>query len=130
MMVDGRCVAEVLGEVRPHGLEDLGQNRGGRVVVEIDSAHEAPRVILRLSQGYSVRCGRLLRNLLYDYRCDRRAKIWRTRGSCIAMVEGFWIVQYEGVQGNGGGVVVFMKGRVLGGDTGFVYTGTYQSTEK
>ena len=46
------------------------------------------------------------------------------------MVEGFWIVQYEGVQGNGGGVVVFMKGRVLGGDTGFVYTGTYQSTEK
>ena len=46
------------------------------------------------------------------------------------MVEGFWIVQYEGVQGNGGGVVVFMKGRVLGGDTGFVYTGTYQTNEK
>jgi hypothetical protein len=46
------------------------------------------------------------------------------------MVEGFWIVQYEGVQGNGGGVAIFMKGRVLGGDTGFVYTGTYQTNEK
>jgi len=42
------------------------------------------------------------------------------------MVEGFWIVQYEGVAGNGGGVVVFMRGRVLGGDTGYVYTGTYK----
>jgi hypothetical protein len=46
------------------------------------------------------------------------------------MVEGFWIVQYEGIQGNGGGVVVFLKGHVLGGDTGFVYTGTYESDEK
>jgi hypothetical protein len=46
------------------------------------------------------------------------------------MVEGFWIVQYEGVQGNGGGVAVFMKGRILGGDTGFLYTGTYQTDEE
>jgi type III secretion system (T3SS) negative regulator GrlR len=46
------------------------------------------------------------------------------------MVEGFWVVQYEGVQGNGGGVVVFTKGHVLGGDTGFVYTGTYQTDER
>ena len=46
------------------------------------------------------------------------------------MVEGFWIVQYEGVQGNGGGVVIFMKGHVLGGDTGFVYTGDYQTDER
>jgi hypothetical protein len=46
------------------------------------------------------------------------------------MVEGFWIVQYEGVQGNGGGVVFFIKGRVFGGDSGFVYTGTYQTDEK
>lgn len=41
------------------------------------------------------------------------------------MVEGFWIVQYEGIQGNGGGVVLFLKGRVLGGDSGYIYTGTY-----
>lgn len=42
------------------------------------------------------------------------------------MIEGLWIVQYEGVQGNGGGVVVLLKGHVLGGDNGFVYTGAYR----
>ena len=46
------------------------------------------------------------------------------------MVEGFWIVQYEGIQGNGGGVVVFLKGHVLGGDNGFIYTGRYKNDEK
>jgi T3SS negative regulator,GrlR len=46
------------------------------------------------------------------------------------MVEGFWIVQFEGVQGNGGGVVFFLKGRIFGGDSGFVYTGDYQTDEK
>jgi hypothetical protein len=46
------------------------------------------------------------------------------------MVEGFWIVQFEGVQGNGGGVVIFLKGHVLGGDSGFIYTGTYETDEK
>jgi hypothetical protein len=39
-------------------------------------------------------------------------------------------VQYEGVRGNGGGVVVFLRGHVFGGDTGFVYTGTYHTDEK
>ena len=43
------------------------------------------------------------------------------------MIEGFWIVQYEGLQGNGGGVVLFMKGKVLGGDTGYIYMGSYQT---
>lgn len=42
------------------------------------------------------------------------------------MVEGFWIVQYEGMKGNGGGVAVFMKGKVFGGDTGYTYLGSYQ----
>jgi hypothetical protein len=46
------------------------------------------------------------------------------------MVEGFWIAQFEGVQGTGGGVVFFIKGRIFGGDSGFVYTGTYQTDEK
>ena len=45
------------------------------------------------------------------------------------MVEGFWIVQYEGVAGNGGGVAIFMRGKVLGGDTGYIYTGTYKTDE-
>jgi hypothetical protein len=34
------------------------------------------------------------------------------------MVEGFWIVQYEGMQGSGGGVAMFIKGKVFGGNLG------------
>jgi len=45
------------------------------------------------------------------------------------MIEGLWIVQYEGVAGGDGGVVVFARRQVLGGDNAFVYTGTYQSDE-
>ena len=41
------------------------------------------------------------------------------------MIEGLWIVQYEGLQGNGGGGAVFVNGKVLGGDTGYTYEGTY-----
>lgn len=43
------------------------------------------------------------------------------------MVEGFWIVQYEGMKGNGGGVAMFIKGKVFGGDTGYTYIGSYQT---
>ena len=45
------------------------------------------------------------------------------------MTEGFWILQYEAIQGNGGGVITFIKGQVFGGDSGFVYTGTYTSED-
>jgi hypothetical protein len=41
------------------------------------------------------------------------------------MLEGLWIVQYEGTQGEGAGVVVFVNGRVLGGDLGYTYEGNY-----
>jgi len=41
-------------------------------------------------------------------------------------MEGLWIVQFEGTSGGGGGAVVLVQGRVLGGDGAFVYTGTYQ----
>jgi hypothetical protein len=43
------------------------------------------------------------------------------------MIESFWIVQYEGMKGNGGGVAMFIKGRVFGGDTGYTYLGAYQT---
>lgn len=43
------------------------------------------------------------------------------------MIDGLWIVQYEGTAGGDGGVIVFVKGQVLGGDSAFVYTGTYQA---
>ncbi len=42
------------------------------------------------------------------------------------MVEGLWTVQFQGPQGDGGGVVVFTNGKVLGGDSGFTYVGTYE----
>lgn len=41
-------------------------------------------------------------------------------------IEGLWIVQYHGPQGDGGGVVVLINGQVLGGDSGFAYDGTYE----
>jgi hypothetical protein len=50
-------------------------------------------------------------------------------GEGIAMVDGFWIVQYQGVQGGGGGVLMFTKGKIFGGDSGYTYMGTYQSDD-
>jgi hypothetical protein len=41
------------------------------------------------------------------------------------MLEGLWIVQYVGIAGDGGGAVTFVNGKVLGGDTGYTYVGTY-----
>lgn len=43
-----------------------------------------------------------------------------------SMIEGLWIVQYEGTAGSGGSVIVFVQRRVLGGDSAYVYTGTYE----
>ncbi len=40
-------------------------------------------------------------------------------------MEGFWTVQFTGVQGWGAGVITLIGGRVFGGDSGFLYTGTY-----
>jgi hypothetical protein len=41
------------------------------------------------------------------------------------MVEGLWIVQYQGLHGSDSGVVVFVNGRVLGGDNACTYIGDY-----
>lgn len=35
-------------------------------------------------------------------------------------------MKYYGPAGDGGGVVVFTKGKVLGGDSGFTYVGSYE----
>ncbi len=45
------------------------------------------------------------------------------------MVEGFWIVQFQGLQANGGGVATFVKGRLFGGDSGYLYEGCYELRE-
>jgi len=40
-------------------------------------------------------------------------------------MEGFWTVQFVGVQGWGTGVVVYIGGHVFGGDSVAMFTGTY-----
>ncbi len=40
-------------------------------------------------------------------------------------MEGFWTVQFVGVQGWGTGVVVYIGGHVFGGDSAVMFTGTY-----
>jgi hypothetical protein len=45
------------------------------------------------------------------------------------MLEGLWVVQYEGTQGEGAGVVVLTNGRILGGDFGYTYEGNYFTKE-
>jgi hypothetical protein len=44
----------------------------------------------------------------------------------MQMVEGFWIIQFESMTSSGGGVAVFIKGRIFGGDSGTMYIGTYK----
>ena len=41
-------------------------------------------------------------------------------------MEGLWIVHFHGPAGSGGGVVVFTKGKILGGDNGFAFFGPYE----
>ena len=45
MVVNGRGIAEVLAEVRTHGVQHLGENRGRGVIVEINAAHCHPYLL-------------------------------------------------------------------------------------
>jgi hypothetical protein len=40
-------------------------------------------------------------------------------------MQGFWTVQFNGVQGWGNGVLTLIDGHLFGGDVSFLYTGTY-----
>ena len=40
-------------------------------------------------------------------------------------MQGFWTVQFSGVHGWGAGVLTLIGGQVFGGDTSFLYIGTY-----
>jgi len=40
-------------------------------------------------------------------------------------MEGFWTVQFQGVQGMGAGVITLVGGQLFGGDSSFLYKGTY-----
>jgi hypothetical protein len=40
-------------------------------------------------------------------------------------MEGFWTLEFAGIQGWGDGVVTLMAGQAFGGDSTFLYDGTY-----
>jgi len=42
------------------------------------------------------------------------------------VVDGFWILQVQIPEFTSGGVAVFIKGKVYGGDNGFTWVGTYE----
>lgn len=46
------------------------------------------------------------------------------------MIEGLWSVHFKSQNGEGAGVVVFETGRILGGDSNFIYLGQYNVIEK
>jgi hypothetical protein len=41
------------------------------------------------------------------------------------MIDGLWILQIQPPPVTSGGIVVFVNGKVLGGDSGFTWVGTY-----
>jgi hypothetical protein len=43
-------------------------------------------------------------------------------------MEGFWTLEFQGIEGWGTGVVTLIGGRVLGGDEGYLYIGSYTQT--
>lgn len=45
------------------------------------------------------------------------------------MVDGFWIVRTIVSQGTGGAVVILTSGKLLGGDNGFYFMGTYYADQ-
>jgi hypothetical protein len=47
------------------------------------------------------------------------------RNKELKIMQGFWTVRFTGVQGWGTGVITLVGGRVFGGDSGFLYSGTY-----
>jgi hypothetical protein len=53
----------------------------------------------------------------------RQCVIFKPEGKLS--MEGFWTVQFKGVQGFGTGVVTYIGGRVFGGDSAVMFMGTY-----
>lgn len=44
-------------------------------------------------------------------------------------MEGFWSIAFQGIQGMGAGVATLVGGQVFGGDSGYLYNGTYTQQE-
>jgi hypothetical protein len=46
------------------------------------------------------------------------------------VIDGFWILQVQIPEFATGGVAVFIKGKVFGGDNGFTWVGTYEEDNR
>jgi hypothetical protein len=46
------------------------------------------------------------------------------------MLDGLWILQIRRPEFTSGGVVVFVNGKVFGGDNGFTWVGTYEENPR
>lgn len=46
------------------------------------------------------------------------------------MIEGFWILQTHTPEYTSGGVCVFLNGKIVGGDNGFTWIGTYTGDDR
>lgn len=44
------------------------------------------------------------------------------------MLDGFWVMRIETPQYTSGGVVIFINGKVFGGDNGFTWVGSYSQS--
>jgi hypothetical protein len=44
-------------------------------------------------------------------------------------MDGFWTIQFQGVEGWGTGFVTLIDGQVFGGDEGYLYIGTYSGED-
>src|SRR5712692_724246 len=65
-----------------------------------------------------------MRGLKQRTRSPCSARIIRVAGA--VMLDGFWTVQFQGPQGRDGGVAVFTRGKIFGGDSGYTYIGAYE----
>ena len=46
------------------------------------------------------------------------------------MLDGLWILQIQPPPVSNGGIVVFINGKILGGDSGFTWVGTYTGNDQ
>jgi hypothetical protein len=46
------------------------------------------------------------------------------------MLDGLWILKIQRPELTSGGVVVFINGKVFGGDNGFTWVGTYEGNDR
>jgi hypothetical protein len=45
--------------------------------------------------------------------------------SMLLPMQGFYTIEFQGIEGWGAGVVTLANGKVFGGDSGYLYSGTY-----